>query len=192
MTTTETTPDTSILPAPGVFVVDPTHSNIEFVARHLVGSKVRGRFTEFTGTITVADPVEQSTVEAEVQAASLHTAQEQRDAHVRSADFLDADQYPTLTLKSTGLTSRGQGRFTLDTDLTIHGVTRPVAFDLEYLGTGPGLAPGSEVIALEATADIDRRDFDVKFSAALPDAGGLVVGNKVRIELTIEAQRQAS
>ena len=188
MTTTAAATVTQ-LPSAGTYAVDPIHSNVEFVARHLVGAKVRGRFTEFTGTVTIAEPIEQSSVVAEVRAASIDTGQEQRDGHVRSADFLDTETYPTLGLRSTGLTPKGDGQYTLDAELTVHGVTRPVAFDLEYLGTGPGMAPDSEVAAFEASAEIDRRDFDVRWSGSL-DTGGLVVSNKVRLEFSIEAHKQ--
>jgi len=177
------------LPTPGTYDIDVTHSTVAFVARHLVGSKVRGRFSDFSGVITIADPVEESSVEAVVNAASVDTGVAQRDEHLRTSDFLELETYPTLTLKSTALTPAGGNRWILRSDLTIHGVTRPVEFDLEFLGSGPGMAPGSEVAAFEATADIDRRDYGVSFSAAL-DNGGLVVGNKVRIQLEVEAARR--
>lgn len=183
--------DTAVatLPVTGTYVVDPVHSNIEFVARHLVGAKVRGRFTRFTGTITIAEPIESSSVHAEVEAASISTGQDQRDEHVRSADFLDAENFPTFTLQSTRLSRRDDSHWALETDLTVRGTTKPVVFDLEYLGTGPGMAPDSVVAAFEARADVDRRDFGVSFGAAL-GAGNLVVGNKVTLELSIEAHKQ--
>ncbi len=173
----------------GTYAVDPVHSTIGFVARHLVGSKVRGKFSEFSGSIVIADPVESSSVEAEALAASISTDQAQRDAHLKSADFLDLENHPKLTLKSTGLTKSSDTEYQLAVDLTIRGVTKPVVFDVEYLGTGPGLSPDSTVLALEATTEIDRRDFGVSFSAAL-DTGGLVVGNKVKLELEVEALKQ--
>jgi polyisoprenoid-binding protein YceI len=178
---------TGALPVVGTYDVDPMHSTVGFVARHLIGAKVRGRFKEFSGTITIADPPEQSTVEAEVVVASVQTDQDQRDEHLRSGDFFEVEKYPTLKLRTTGLSALGGGRYTLHSELTVRDVTRPIDWELTYLGSGPGMAPDSVVVAFEASADIDRRDFGVSFSRAL-DNGGLIVGNKVRIELDVEAR----
>jgi polyisoprenoid-binding protein YceI len=177
------------LPAPGVYTVDPTHSNLDFIARHLVASKVRGNFTEFSGTITIGDGIENSSVTAEAQAASITTNNEMRDGHLKSADFLEQETYPTITFKSTKITSKGGDDYEMLADLTIKDVTKSVAFDLEYLGTNPSMQPGVTIIGFEAKADIDRRDFNVNFNAALEN-GSLVVGNKVVIQLTIEASKQ--
>jgi polyisoprenoid-binding protein YceI len=177
------------LPPAGTYVIDPAHSTVGFVARHLVGSKVRGKFAEFEGTITIAEIPEQSSVRAEAVVDSVETGQEQRDQHLRSSDFFAADQFPKLTLESTGLTRASDAQYLLHTNLSVRGVTKPVDFDLAYLGTGPGMSPGSVVAAFEASADIDRRDFGVSFGSVL-EGGGLVVGNKVRIELEVEAYRQ--
>lgn len=179
----------STLPAPGAYTVDATHSTIGFVARHLVASKVRGRFTEFAGTITIAERPEDSRVEATVQAASVTTDNEMRDGHLRTADFLEVESFPTLTLVSTSVTPAGEDRFEVVADLTIKGVTRPVTFDLEYLGTGPGMAPGVAVAGFEARAEIDRRDFGVTFEGVLEN-GSLVVGHRVVLELAVEAAAQ--
>ncbi|MGC2485949.1 MAG: YceI family protein [Acidimicrobiales bacterium] len=179
----------SNLPAPGVYTVDPVHTNIDFIARHLVASKVRGNFTDFTGVITLGDTIENSSVEATVQAASITTHNEMRDGHLKSSDFLELETYPTLVLKSTKITSKGGDDYEMVADLTIKDVTKSVTFDLEYLGTSPGMQPGVTAIAFEAKTDIDRRDFNVNFNATL-DNGGLVVSNKVVIELTIEALKQ--
>jgi len=172
------------------YKVDNAHSDITFSVRHMVFAKVRGHFTKWTAQVSF-DPKDpsKSAVEASIDAASIDTREAQRDGHLKSADFLDAENHPKLTLKSTGLRRTGDTRFVLSTDFTVRGVTRPVDFDVEYLGTGPGMAPDSEVIALEASAEVDRRDFGVSFSAAL-DGGGLIVGNKVKIELSIEAHKQ--
>jgi polyisoprenoid-binding protein YceI len=179
----------SNLPAPGVYTVDPVHSNLDFIARHLVASKVRGNFTDFSGSITVGDTVEASSVEATVQAGSITTNNEMRDGHLKSADFLELEKYPTLSLKSTKITAKKGDDYELVADLTIKDVTKSVTFDLEYLGTNPGMAPGVTVVGFEATAEIDRRDFNVNFNAVL-DNGGLVVSNKIVIQLTIEASKQ--
>jgi polyisoprenoid-binding protein YceI len=178
--------DTITLPKVGTYTVDPAHTEVGFIARHLVGTKVRGRFTEFSGTFTVAENPEESTLEAEVKTASIHTNQSMRDDHLRTNDFLDAETYPTLTLKSTGLKKVTDTEWKLFTDLTIRGVTKPVEFDLEYLGQGDAMQEGKSVVAFSATAEIDRRDFGVTFNHSLLD-GSVVVGNKVKIELEVEA-----
>ncbi len=134
--------DTITLPKVGTYTVDPAHTEVGFVARHLVGTKVRGRFAEFSGTFTVAENPEESTLEAEVKTASIHTNQSMRDDHLRTNDFLDAENLPHLTLKSTGLKKVTDTEWKLSTDLTIRGVTKPVEFDLEYLGRGRRHAGG--------------------------------------------------
>jgi polyisoprenoid-binding protein YceI len=174
------------LPKAGTYVVDPAHTEVGFVARHLIGTKVRGRFTEVSGTFTVAENPEDSTLEAEVQAASIHTNQSMRDDHLRTNDFLDVANHPTLTLKSTSIKRVRENHWILTADLTIRGVTRPVDFDLDFLGEGPSLQEGKTVVAFEATGEIDRRDFGVSFNHALLD-GSVVVGNKVVIEIEVEA-----
>ncbi len=183
MTTISTT---STLPKAGTYTIDPAHTEVGFVARHLVGTKVRGRFADFEGTFTVAEKPEDSTLQATVQAASIHTNQPQRDEHLRTNDFLDAPNYPTLTLVSTGLRRVDETNWVLSTDLTIRGVTKPVDFDLEFLGEGPSMQEGKTVVAFSATATIDRRDFGVSFNHSLLD-GSVVVGNKVVIEIETEA-----
>jgi polyisoprenoid-binding protein YceI len=177
---------TITLPKTGTYVVDPAHAEIGFVARHLIGTKVRGRFTEFSGTFTVAENPEDSTLEAEAKAASIHTNQSMRDDHLRTNDFLDAENFPLLTLKSTGLTRVTDREWKLTADLTVRGVTKPVEFDLEYLGEGASMQEGKSVVAFSASGEIDRRDFGVTFNHALLD-GSVVVGNKVKIELEVEA-----
>jgi polyisoprenoid-binding protein YceI len=177
------------LPAPGVYNVDQVHSAVGFIVRHLVASKVRGSFTDFSGVITIGDTPETSSLEAVVQAASITTNNEMRDGHVKSADFLDLENHPTLTLKSTKITSKGGDNFEMVADLTMRGVTKSVVFDLELLGSGPSMTPGVTVVGFEARAEIDRRDFNVSFQGSLEN-GSLVVGNKVTLEFTIEAAKQ--
>jgi polyisoprenoid-binding protein YceI len=178
--------DTITTPKPGTYTIDPAHTEVGFVARHLIGTKVRGRFAEFSGSFTVAEPIEDSTLEATVQAASIHTNQSMRDDHLRTNDFLDIENYPTLTLKSTGIKHVDGNDYTLTTDLTIRGVTKSVDFELEFLGEGPAMAEGKSVVAFSAKGEIDRRDFGVNFNHSLLD-GSVVVGNKVVIELEVEA-----
>jgi len=181
----------SNLPTPGVYNIDPLHSNVDFIARHLVASKVRGSFSEFSGVLTVGDSIETSSVEATVQANSVTTGNEMRDNHLRSADFLEQEKFPTLTLKSTSITSKGGDDYRMDADLTIHGVTKPVKFDLEYLGTGPSTQPGVSVAGFEARGEFDRRDYGVNFEGALEN-GSLVVGNKIVIQLAVESALQVA
>jgi len=190
MTTTSTSNSTSTLPKAGTYVIDPAHTEVGFIARHLIGTKVRGRFTEFTGTFTVAENPEESTLEAEVQAASIQTNQAQRDEHLRTNDFLDVPNHPTLTMKSTGLKRVDDANWVLTVDLTIRGVTKSVDFDLEYLGEGASMAEGQTVVAFSARATINRQDFGVAFNHSLLD-GSVVVGNKVVIELEVEAGQAA-
>jgi len=183
-----TTTSTATLPKAGTYAVDPAHTEVGFVARHLIGTKVRGRFTEASGTFTVAENPEESSLEAVVQAASIHTNQSQRDDHLRTNDFLDVPNHPTLTLKSTGFKHVDGGNWVMTADLTIRGVTESVDFDLEYLGEGPSMQEGKTVVAFSATATIDRRDFGVSFNHSLLD-GSVVVGNKVVIEIEVEASQ---
>jgi polyisoprenoid-binding protein YceI len=180
------TTSTALVPKVGTYTIDPAHTEVGFIARHLIGTKVRGRFTEVSGTFTVAENLEESTVEAEVNAASIHTNQSMRDDHLRTNDFLDVATYPTLTFKSTGLKRVRDSHWVMSGDLTIRGVTRPVDFDLEFLGEGASMQEGKTVVAFSATTEIDRRDFGVSFNHSLLD-GSVVVGNKVVLEVEVEA-----
>ncbi len=183
-----TAPSSTELPAAGVYTIDPVHSTVGFVVRHLVAAKVRGQFNEFSGAITVGETLEACKAEATVQAASITTNNEMRDNHLKSVDFLEIETYPTLSFTSTGITAKGAEHFELTGDLTIKGVTKSVTFDLEYLGSGPGMAPGSTVAGFEARTEVDRRDFGVNFEGALEN-GTIVVSNRVTIELAIEAHK---
>jgi polyisoprenoid-binding protein YceI len=185
VSTTTSTAATNV-PRPGTYVIDPAHTEVGFIARHLIGTKVRGRFTEVSGTFTVAENVEDSVVEAVVQTASINTNQAMRDDHLRSNDFLDVPNHPTLTFRSTGLKHVEGSEWILRGDLTIRGVTRNVDLDLEFLGEGPSMQEGKTVVAFSASGQIDRRDFGVNFNHSLLD-GSVVVGNKVVIELEVEA-----
>jgi polyisoprenoid-binding protein YceI len=185
-TTSTTTTGTALVPKAGTYAIDPAHTEVGFIARHLIGTKVRGRFTEVSGTFTVAENIEDSSVEAEVNAASIHTNQSMRDDHLRTNDFLDVATYPTLTFKSTGLKRVRDSLWVMSGDLTIRGVTRPVDFDLEFLGEGASMQEGKTVVAFSASTEIDRRDYGVSFNHSLLD-GSVVVGNKVVIEIEVEA-----
>jgi len=169
---------------PGTWSVDPAHSSVGFVVRHLMISKVRGRFGEFSGTIEVTPDPLSSTVHAEVALASVATGDAGRDEHLRSGDFFDVERWPTMAFTSTTVKEE-DGAHRLVGDLSLHGVTREVVFDLEFdgVGTDPW---GNEKAGFSATAEIDRREFGLEWNAAL-ETGGVLVGEKVRVELDIQA-----
>jgi polyisoprenoid-binding protein YceI len=172
----------------GTWTIDPVHSEVGFTVRHMMVSKVRGKFTSFSGEIvTGADPLD-SAVTAEIDLSSITTGNEQRDAHIRSADFFEADKYPAMTYRSTGIRQQGGG-YVLDGQLTLKGVTRDVPLALELNGFGPDAYGGTRA-GFSATAEISRTDFGVNWNAAI-DGGGVVVGDKVTIQLEIEAVLQA-
>ncbi len=125
-----------------------------------------------------------------MQTASISTDNEMRDGHLKSGDFLEQETYPTATLKSTKITAKSGDKYELVADLTLRGVTKPVTFELEYLGTGPSMAPGVDVAGFEATGEIDRRDFGMNFEGSLEN-GSLIVGNKIVIEIAVEAHQGA-
>ena len=179
-----TTPTAFEALTPGAWSVDASHSTVSFVARHLVVAKVRGQFTEFAGTITVADDRLQTKVEATVQATSIDTRDEGRDGHLRGEDFFDVANHPTWTLVSTGIEGAGSN-YVLHTDLTIKGITKPVDFDLEFEGvaTDPW---GNTKAGFTAEAEINRKEWGLEWNVAL-EAGGVLVGEKVKITLEIEA-----
>jgi len=176
----------SNFPPAGVYTVDPVHSTLTFVARHLVVSKVRGRFAEFAGTLTIGDGPESSSATVTAQAASITTDNEMRDNHIKSNDFLAQETYPTITFTSTSITPKGDNEYALTGDLTIRDVTKSVTFDVEYTGEGPSFVPGQVVIGFEGKTEIDRRDFNVNFEGNLEN-GAAVVSHKIVIEIEIEA-----
>jgi polyisoprenoid-binding protein YceI len=167
------------------YSIDKAHSEVTFQVRHLL-TKVRGRFSEFEGTIEYDEQQpEESSVDVSIQAASVDTNERDRDAHLRSADFFDVAQYPTLTFKSGAITRRGPLGFVLTGDLTIHGVTRPVSFDVDFLGKAKD-PWGNERIAFEAETTVNRKDYGLNWNAAL-EAGGFLVGDDVKISLSIQS-----
>src|SRR4249919_1852987 len=171
----------------GTWAIDPVHSEVGFTVRHMMVSKVRGRFTSFSGEIvTGADPLD-SSVTAEIALDSIVTGQEQRDAHIRSADFFDVETHPTMTYRSTGVRAHGDG-YVVDGQLTLRGVTKDVPLTLELNGFGPDAYGGTRA-GFTATAEINRRDFGVNFAAVM-ETGGAVVSDKVTIQLEIEAVLQ--
>ena len=167
----------------GTWSIDPVHSEVGFSVRHMMVSKVRGRFTKVTGTVVTAENPQDSTVDVEIDMSSIDTGNEQRDGHIRSADFFEVDAHPVMSYKSTGIRSEG-GDYYLDGDLTIKGVTKRVPLKLELGGFGPDAYGGTRA-GFTATGEINRRDFGVNFNAAL-ETGGAVVSDKVQVNLEIE------
>jgi polyisoprenoid-binding protein YceI len=172
----------------GTWTIDPVHSEIGFNVRHMMVAKVRGRFRTFSGEIVTAENPLDSSVTAEIDLASIDTGAEQRDNHIRSADFFEVDTYPTMTFRSTGVRADGDD-YVLDGDLTLKGVTKQVPFALELNGFGPDAYGGTRA-GFTATAEINRRDFGVNFSAPM-ETGGAVVADKINIHLEIEAVLKA-
>jgi polyisoprenoid-binding protein YceI len=173
------------LPPPGPWTIDPVHSSVGAVARHLGLSSVRGRFGAFEGRIEIAEPVEESRVAARLDAASIDTGNKLRDDHLRSADFLNVDAHPVIEYRGSGLTAAGTDRWTLHGELTLNGVTRPVDLDLTYLGTGPDPWGGTRA-AFRATTELHRADFAIRYNQML-EAGVAAVGESLRVELEIQA-----
>lgn len=170
----------------GRWVVDPVHSTVDFQVKHLGIANVRGTFSEFAGEVTVDANGTQAS--GTVQTASVNTGQAQRDDHLRSPDFFEVETYPDITFKSTEITPLEDGTFTVTGDLTIHGVTRPITLDAELEGYEPADMEGKARIGISATGKLSRKDFDVKFDAAL-GSGNKVVGDLVKIFVDISAQK---
>jgi polyisoprenoid-binding protein YceI len=168
----------------GTWTIDPVHSDVGFTVRHMMVSKVRGKFKAFSGQIVTGESPLDSTVSAEIDLASIDTGAEQRDEHIRSADFFEVETYPTMTYRSSGVRPHGDG-FVVDGQLTLKGVTRDVPLALEVNGFGPDAFGGTRA-GFTATAEINRKDFGVNFNALMGN-GGAVVSDKVTIHLEIEA-----
>ena len=166
--------------------IDRSHSEVAFQVRHLL-SRVRGRFADFTGTIEW-DPSapENSRVHVTIQAGSIDTAEPDRDKHLRSADFFDTEAYPTLTFASTSVTPRSGGLYDVAGNLTIHGITREVVLPATYLGTATGPV-GQHQIRLRGGADAEPQGFRLNWNAAL-ETGGFLVGDEVKVTLSIQAK----
>lgn len=164
----------------GTWNLDNAHSEVGFVARHAMVTKVRGNFTDYTAQLTVdADNPQASSATATIKTASINTGNSDRDNHVRSTDFFDVDTYPEMTFTSTAFNVDPNGNGTVEGDLTIKGTTKPVTLDVEIFGveTDPS---GNERLGFEATTTVDRTDFGIDFSAPL-SSGGMLVSNKIQI-----------
>jgi polyisoprenoid-binding protein YceI len=171
--------------------LDGTHSGINFAVRHMVVSKVRGRFAAFVGTLDLDEAdLTQSTIDVTIDASSIDTGTAQRDDHLRSADFFDVEKFPTLRFRSKRIEKAGKAGFHVIGDLTIRDVTREVLLDVNYGGRGKD-PWGNKRAGFSARATIDRKDFGLHWNQVL-ETGGLLVGDKVDIELDVQAVKAAA
>jgi polyisoprenoid-binding protein YceI len=180
--------DGVVVPAPGTFAIDPAHTRVGFVARHLMVTKVRGAFPEVEGTIVVAPDPAASSAQAVLKTATLTTGNADRDTHLRSGDFFDVERFPTIRFASTRVQRSGDG-FEVTGDLTIKDVTKPVVLDVEVDGvaTDPW---GGERLAVTATVEVDREEWGLTWNVAL-ESGGVLVSKKIKLEIEAQAVRQA-
>jgi polyisoprenoid-binding protein YceI len=181
-------PSVRELPAPGTWTLDPGHTDVSFTARHLMVTKVRGRFPLASGSITIAPNPLDSSVEATIDVANVDSGDAARNEHLRSADFFDSADHPTATFRSTKVEAEGDGTYRLLGDLTIKDVTRPVTLELEYLGTisSPW---GDQRAGFSATTEVSRKDWGLEWNVVL-EGGGVVVSDKVRLQIDAEAVLQ--
>lgn len=172
--------------APTTWTIDPNHSNVTFTIRHFF-SKVTGSFTSFSGAV-VYDPANPaaSSAKAEIQAASINTANERRDGHLKSEDFFDVAKYPALTFESTKVTAGEGGKVKIEGNLTMHGVTKPVTLQGEFLGAGPAM--GGQRAGFEATGTIDRKEFGIVWNKVVDQ--GAMLGDDVQIRIAIEGTNE--
>jgi polyisoprenoid-binding protein YceI len=175
-------------PADGTWAIDPSHSSIEFSVRHLMVGKTKGRFATWSGTIQIAEEPSASSVSIEIDPASIDTKDETRDQHLRSADFLDVAKFPTMTFQSASVKGSGTS-WVVGGDLTIHGVTQPVELDLELEGVVEQDPWGRSRAGFSGETEIDREAFGLTWNQAL-EAGGVLVGKKVKISFEVEAVKQ--
>jgi polyisoprenoid-binding protein YceI len=192
MTDTTTTVTRSFegseVPEPGTYLLDVSHTQVGFVAKHMMVSKVRGRFSEFEGAVTIGEDPTQSSVEVTVQLDTVDTRDAKRDEHLRSADFFTTDVHPTMSYRSTSVKHDDGNRWTVEGDLTILGITRPLQLEVEFEGAAKDPWGGSR-IGFSAKGVIDREEFGITFNAPL-EAGGVLIGKKVTVEIEAEAVRQ--
>jgi polyisoprenoid-binding protein YceI len=168
----------------GTWDIDPAHSEVGFVVRHLVVTKVRGRFASFSGTIVTAENPLESAVDISIDLDSITTNQEQRDGHLRSADFFEVETYPTMTYKASGARQDGD-KFVLDGELTLKGVTKVVPLTFELNGIGENPLAGGTVAGFSGSASINRKDFNVNFEGV--QNGIAIVSDKIDIHIEVEA-----
>jgi polyisoprenoid-binding protein YceI len=177
------------LPVAGTYELDVAHTSVAFVARHML-SKVRGRFTEFSGQIEVAERPEDSSVGVEIATESVQTDTGKRDDHLKSGDFFQTEEFPTISFRSTAVRRTGGTTFELDGDLTIKGVTKPVTLAGEFLGAGPGMDGETPMLAASARTTIDRDEWGMNWNVAV-ETGGFLVSKKIDLEIEVEAYKVA-
>ena len=177
-----------VVPAPGSWAFDPSHSHLEFTVRHMVVGKTRGRFAGFTGSIVVGEETAESSVHLEADTATIDTRDEGRDAHLRSADFLDVENYPKLTFASTSVAGEGTS-WTVVGDLAIKDVTKSVGVEVVLEGVIDKDPWGNARVAFSGETEINREDFGLTWNVAL-DTGGVLVGKTVKISFEVEAVKQ--
>ena len=182
------TVDGTEVPVAATYALDAAHSDVGFSVRHLMVSKTKGRFAGVSGTVVIAEDPLASSVDVTIDVASLDTRDATRDGHLLSPDFFDAEQFPTITYRSTKVTPAGSGRWNVDGDLTVHGTTRPVALEVTFEG-GAKDPWGGERVGFTAKAEVDREDFGLTWNQAL-ETGGVLVGKAAKIEIEAEAVRQ--
>ena len=183
-------PATTLAELSGTYILDPTHTRIGFVARHAMVTKVRGQFNDFEGTGVVdATDFTKSAVTVVIQAASIDTRNEQRDAHLRSNDFLAMDEYPQITFTSTGIRQTGPASVELTGDLTIRGITKTVTVPFEFEGAATD-PYGNLRVGFEGSVVINRKDYGVTWNVAL-ETGGVLVSDKVTLEFEVSAIKTA-
>lgn len=175
-------------PSPGTWALDPAHTSVSFVARHLMVSKVRGFVKGATGTVVVAERPADSSVEVSIPSATIDTGNETRDQHLRSPDFLDVENYPALRFQSTRLEQTGDLEFRMYGELTIRDITRPVVLDVTFEGVAQDPF-GNAKAAFTATGEIDREEWGISWNQAL-ETGGVLVGKRVRLELDVQITKQ--
>jgi polyisoprenoid-binding protein YceI len=168
----------------GTWTIDPVHSEVGFTVRHMMVSKVRGKFNSFSGEIVTGDKLSDASVSVTVEISSIDTNNAQRDEHLRSLDFFEVESHQTMTYRSTGVRADGED-FIVDGELTLKGVTKQVPLHVEFGGVGPDASGGTRA-GFSATAEINRKDFGVNFSA-VTETGTVVVSDKINIHLEIEA-----
>ena len=180
------TVDGEVLPAPGIFALDPVHSHVGFSVRHMMISNVRGEFRTVRGDLKLNEgDITQSQIDIEIDTSSIHTRDEQRDAHLRSPDFLDMERHPLLTFRSTKVEKAGVDALRVQGDLTIHGVTRNVELDIDSISPATKDPWGNVRMAASASTFISRKDFGLTWNAAL-ETGGVLVGDEVTIDLDVQ------
>ncbi len=179
------THDNRLIPVPGVYNIDGAHTSVEFVGRHLMITKVRGRFSDVRGTITIAEEPEDSHVEVEIGVGSVSTGNSDRDGHLLGGDFFDVEHFPTMTFRSTSVRAIRDNTWEVVGDLTVRDTVNPVTLQVDF--EGADASPfGDERIGFSAATEINREDFGLTWNVAL-ESGGLLVGKTIRIELEVQA-----